>query len=122
MNMNKGRNISGAKYHSNRKKKKFEKQHDERKAVLGERRTKVIRGKGGHKKTVLLRANTANLIIGKKSEKVEITNVIETPQNRFLARQNRLAKGAIIQTSKGKAKITNRPSQEGNINAVLIKE
>ena len=52
--------------------------------------------------------------------KAEIINVEETPQNRFLARQNRLIKGAIIETSLGRARITNRPSQEGAINAVLL--
>ena len=52
--------------------------------------------------------------------KEEIKNVLETPQNTFFARQNRLMKGALIQTSLGKAKITNRPGQEGHINAILV--
>ena len=59
--------------------------------------------------------------IGSHSQqKAEIKNVIETPQNRFLARQNRLLKGAIIETSKGNARITNRPGQDGTAYAVLI--
>ncbi|MEM2426420.1 MAG: hypothetical protein QXE83_05420 [Archaeoglobaceae archaeon] len=33
-----------------------------------------------------------------------------------------MTKGAIIQTEIGKAKVTNRPSQEGIINAVLIEK
>ena len=55
-----------------------------------------------------------------KVEKTEIVNVVETPQDRFLARQNRLMKGSIIDTKLGKARITNRPTQEGNVNAVLV--
>jgi small subunit ribosomal protein S8e len=55
-----------------------------------------------------------------KSKKVSIKNVLETPANTFLARQNILIKGAIIETELGKAKITNRPSQEGNVQAILI--
>ena len=66
--------------------------------------------------------DTASIIEKGKSKKVEIKNVIETPQNRFLSRQNRLAKGVIIETSAGKARITNRPSREGCVNAVLIKD
>jgi ribosomal protein S8E len=31
-------------------------------------------------------------------------------------------KGAIITTSLGRAKITNRPTQEGHVNAILLKE
>ena len=31
-------------------------------------------------------------------------------------------KGAIIETDIGKAKITNRPTREGSINAIILKE
>ena len=55
-----------------------------------------------------------------KAQKAEIKNVVETPQNKFFARENRLLKGSIIDTTLGKARITNRPSQEGCINAVLV--
>ena len=43
-----------------------------------------------------------------------------TPSNKFLARQNIITKGTILQTEIGKVKVTNRPSQEGMINGVLI--
>lgn len=118
--MNKGRKITGGKYHSNRKKRWYESRSQENKTTLGETKSKIIRTMGGHKKAVLLKSNKANLVLGKKTETVEIKNVIQTPQNVFLARQNRLIKGAIIDTSKGKARITNRPSREGVINAVLV--
>ena len=118
--MNHGRKISGGKYHANRKKKWYEHQSQENETSLGEIKRKIIRVRGGHKKTVLLKANKANIIVGKKAEQVEIKNVLQTPQNTFLARQNRLMKGAIIQTSKGKARITNRPSREGIVNAILV--
>ena len=45
---------------------------------------------------------------------------LKTPSNRFLARQNILTKGTIIETELGNVKITNRPSQEGCINGVLV--
>ena len=118
--MNKGRKISGGKYHANRKKKLYERQGQGINVVLGENKTKTIRIKGGNTKTITLRANSANIIINGKSKKAEITNVIETPQNKFFARQNRLMKGAVIDTNLGKARITNRPTQEGCINAILI--
>ena len=75
---------------------------------------------GGHRKTFLLKGNIINVRIGNKIQKLEIKNVLETPANRFLARQNILGKGTIVQTDKGKARITNRPSQEGMINGILI--
>lgn len=120
--MNKGRKITGGKYRKRRKKRFHEKQTQERRVVIGETKRKKIRGRGGSKKSILLKTNTANIKIGNKIQKAEIKTVLETPQNRFLARQNRLTRGAIIETSLGKAKITNRPSQEGQVNAVLIKE
>jgi len=115
-----GRKITGGKYHARRKTRLHERPRQERIVVLGETKTKQIRTRGGHIKTVLLKCNIANVIVNNKAQKAKITNVIETPSNKFFARQNRLVKGAIIDTSLGKAKITNRPSQEAQVNAVLI--
>jgi len=120
--MNKGRKISGGKYHKQRKLKLHERTGQERKVIIRDTKQKQVRVIGGNKKTVLLSATQANVIDQGKAQTVEIKNVIETPQNIFLARQNRLIKGAIIETSIGKAKITNRPSQEGQVNAILVKE
>jgi len=56
----------------------------------------------------------------KKYSKVKIVSVVETPSNRHFVRRNIMTKGSFIQTEKGKAVITNRPGQEGTINAVLV--
>lgn len=120
--MNKGRKTTGGKYHSRRKKKFHEKINQERIVTTGETKGKTLRTRGNNKKRILFRTNMVNIASpgSKKTQKAEIKNVIETPQNKFLARQNRLMKGAIIETSLGKARITNRPSQEGCVNAVLM--
>jgi small subunit ribosomal protein S8e len=122
--MNLGRKVTGGKYHSRRKKKFYERKRQEREVTLKEQKKKQLRTRGGSKKTVLLNSDTANLLNPKtkKAKNVKIKNVVETPQNVFLARQNRLIKSAIIETQLGKAKITNRPSQEGHVNAVLIEK
>lgn len=122
--MNKGRKISGGKYHANRKKKFYELTNQEKIVLLGDSKRKTIRTRGGNKKRILLNINIANISdpSTKKIQKSEIKNVLETPQNKFLARQNRLMKGVIIETSLGKARITNRPSREGSVNAVLVEE
>ena len=119
--MNYGRKISGGKYHKQRKKKLYEKRNPERDVTLGETKTKQLHVRGGARKTILLRANSVNISVEGKTKKAEIKNVEETPQNRFFAK-NRLMKGAIIETSLGKAKITNRPSQEGCVNAILVEQ
>ena len=122
--MRTGKKITGGIYHKQRKKKKHELPGQPRVVKLGEEKKKEIRGRGGNVRVVLLSTNIANVYNRKtgKCEKVKIKNVLETPPNRFLARQNVLVKSGIIETEKGKAKITNRPSQEGCVNAVLIEE
>ncbi|MEM3075119.1 MAG: 30S ribosomal protein S8e [Candidatus Pacearchaeota archaeon] len=116
-----GRKISGGKYHKARKKKLYELPGHKRIVKLGEEKKKSIRVRGGNQKTFLLKAKFINLKIDNQTKRVEIKNVLETPSNRFLARQNIITKGAIVQTELGKARITNRPSQEGIVNGVLIK-
>ncbi len=76
---------------------------------------------GGNKKISLFGVKFINVQENGKSKKVEIKNVLETPSNRFLARQNIITKGTIIMTDLGKVKITNRPTQEGVVNGILIK-
>ncbi len=119
--MNHGRKISGGKYHKQKKQKLYEKSGQARHATLGETKTKQIRIRSGKMKTIILRADSINLIVDGKVKQAKITNVIETPQNKFFSRQNRLLKSAIVETSLGKAKITNRPNQEGQVNGILIK-
>lgn len=121
--MDLGKKITGGRYHAARKKKKFELPGTPRIVKLRSRKLKILRVTGGSKKDVLLSTDVANIIDKKgKSKKAKITNVVETKSNRFLARQNIMVKGAIIDTELGKARITNRPSQEGMVNAVLVEE
>ena len=51
----------------------------------------------------------------------KIKTVLENPANPNLTRRNIITKGCIVQTEKGKARITSRPGQQGSLNAVLIK-
>ena len=118
--MKKGKKISGGRYKKSRKKKFFELPGQTRTLKLGEEKRKTTRVKGGKIKTFLLKGKIINVKIGKEIKKTEIKNVIETPSNRFLARQNILTKGTVVETDRGKVRITNRPGQEGVINGILI--
>ncbi|MCL5730193.1 MAG: 30S ribosomal protein S8e [Candidatus Pacearchaeota archaeon] len=119
--MHTGRKKTGGKYQINRKKKLYEKRGQARKTKLGEEKRKSKKVMGGGRKVFLLKVKSMNLRDGKKIIKSEIKNVLETPSNRFFARQNILTKGTIVETSHGKAKITNRPTQEGVVNGILLK-
>ncbi len=116
-----GKKISGGKYNRSHGKKLCEKPGQKKLIKLGEEKRKVLRVRGGNKKSILFSAKFVNIQGKEKNKKVEIKNVLETPSNRFLARQNVITKGTIIETELGKVKITNRPTQEGIINGILIK-
>lgn len=117
-----GKKISGGKYIKSRKKKLYERPGQKTIIKLGEEKRKSKRLRGGNKKIFFLRAKFINVKTKnkEKNKKIEIKNVLETPSNRFLARQNVITKGTIVETELGKVKITNRPSQEGVINGILI--
>jgi len=120
--MRKGKKISGGKYVQGRKKKSYEIAGQKRTIKIEEDRRKTKRTRGGNKKVFLFKAKFVNVQTKNKGQKkVEIKNVLETPSNRFLARQNIITKGAIIETEIGKVKVTNRPSQAGIVNGILIK-
>lgn len=57
-----------------------------------------------------------------KTVQAEITDVVENPSNVNYPRRNIMTKGAIIDTSEGRARVTSRPGQSGQVNAVLLDE
>ena len=118
--MKSGRKASGGRYKRPKKKKLTGRPGQARIVKIGDKKTKLLDGRGKTKKLVSFLNNIANVVVKGKSKKSSIKNVLETPSNTFLARQNILIKGAIIETELGKAKITNRPSQEGNVQAELL--
>ena len=119
--MNIGKKLSGGRYIRNRKKKLHELKGQRKIVKLGKEKRKSKRVKGGNRKIFLLGARFVNIQDNGKAQKFEIKNVLETPSNRFLARQNVITKGTIIETEAGKVRVTSRPTQQGIINGVLIK-
>ena len=116
------RKPSGGLLKPNRKKKRRDRGRDYIPTKLGERKAKKKRARGGNEKLILLSDMYANVSIGKETKKAKILNVISNPANPYLARQNIITKGCIIETELGKARVTSRPGQHGIVNAVLIEE
>lgn len=89
---------------------------------IEETKRKFVRTKGGDRKVRLQSCNTANIVDPKtkKATKATIKDVLENPANRYYVRRDVLTKGTIIETDKGKARVTSRPAQDGTVNAVLI--
>jgi small subunit ribosomal protein S8e len=89
---------------------------------IGETRKRTISAKGGNTKERLFMVASANVFNPKtkKYEAADIKMVAESPANRNYVRRNIITKGTVIDTSKGKARVTSRPGQDGVVNAVLI--
>jgi small subunit ribosomal protein S8e len=89
---------------------------------IGKTKVQNIRTRGNGQKLRLLNAEKVNLYDPKKKTySVEvIRTVVENPADKNVVRRNIMIKGTIIATDKGNARITNRPGQDGIINAVLI--
>jgi small subunit ribosomal protein S8e len=105
-----------------RKKRKYEMGREQVETLIGERKIKKVRVRGGGFKLKLFSDMYANVYDPRQRKVVRavIKSVVENPAHVHYARRNVVTKGAIILTDIGKARVTNRPSQEGVINAVLV--
>ena len=90
---------------------------------LAEKRLKIRRTKGGNTKLKLLSGNMMNLRDSSgKIVKTKILTVTSNTANPNYVRRNIITKGAIVKTDLGEARITSKPSQDGVINGILVKE
>jgi len=99
-----------------------------RKHHLGDRPTetqvdapklKLVDARGGTHKVRALTTNVASVADGGEVVEAEIENVERNDADPNYARRNIITKGAIIETSEGRARVTSRPGQDGQVNAVL---
>jgi len=119
------RKISSGRYIAARKKRLFERGREPTLTRIDQKiKIKTIRTKAKGTKQRLLRSNMANLYDPKSKTYtlVEIKTVVENLADRHYVRRNIVTKGAIVETKKGKAKITSRPGQDGMMNAILVAE
>lgn len=115
------RKVSGGLYKSYRGKRKYELGREPAHTKVGEKRISSVKKKGGKIKKFLLSCNIVNLVDKNgKHIKAQIKTIVENSANRNFVRRNILTRGAIVDTDKGKAKITSRPGQGNTLDAVLI--
>jgi small subunit ribosomal protein S8e len=119
---NSRRSSTGRRTRYARGKRKFEIGREAHLTTIGSTRLKKVRTRGRNRKTRAKTINMAYVVDPKsnKTEKTEITSVLENSANIHYVRRNIINNGAIIDTKLGKAKVTSRPGQSGTINAVLI--
>ena len=102
------------------KKKRHQLGREPAETTVEEPRLQIIDSRGNVDKLRALSTNVAQLADGGEAREVEIEDVVENPANVNYVRRNIITKGAIIQTSEGKARVTSRPGQVGQVNAVSV--
>lgn len=90
--------------------------------VAKEHEGETLRIRGGGTKARVLRALNVNIVDPKtgKATSAQVTTVTENPANPNYVQRNFVTKGAIIDTTAGRARVTSRPGQDGVVNAVLV--
>ena len=116
------RKVSGGRIVRSRGKRKFEMGREPTDTHLAPVRSRKIRTFGGNEKMRLFRCDVANVTDPKDgiTRKCAIETVEGNPANQYYTRRNIITKGATIKTDLGSARVTNRPGQEGVVNAVLM--
>ncbi|MFH0970284.1 MAG: 30S ribosomal protein S8e [Candidatus Diapherotrites archaeon] len=90
--------------------------------------TKITKGRGFVHKVKLRKALNANVTNHETGEtkKMKIVWVHENNANRLYVRRNIITKGTLIEVEKDGekiyARVTNRPGQHGQVNAILVKK
>ncbi|MFW9792709.1 MAG: 30S ribosomal protein S8e [Candidatus Thorarchaeota archaeon] len=116
------RTASGARLKQLRSKRKHQLGRDPTETLMGEPKRVTIDSRRKAKKTPALRLMQVNVTDPAKSVtfRAELQDVEKNPANMDYQRRKVITRGTIIKTSKGRARVTSRPGQDGILNAVLI--
>ena len=116
------RKFTGKKYKYFRKKRKRELERPAINTQIQPSKLKKQRVMGGNHKLKLFSTNLVNVTDPNtnKTKKVKILRFESNQASKDINRRHILTKGAVIETELGKARITSRPGQHGQLNAVLI--
>ena len=89
---------------------------------VGEPRFRTVDTRGNTTKTRALATDVANVNKGGETVEATIEDVVENDANPNYVRRNIITKGALIETDAGTARVTSRPGQTGQVNAVAVDE
>ncbi len=116
------RTSTGARLKRFKSKRKHEMGRTPTETLMGEAKRTSIDSRRKVKKTPALRLGQVNVTDPSKNVtfRAELQDVEKNPANMDYQRRKVITRGTIIKTSKGRARVTSRPGQEGILNAVLI--
>jgi len=111
---------TGGRRRRSRNKRKFELGDQPTETEVDEPKLKTVESRGGTTKVRAISTNVASVADGDEVITADIEGVEENGANPNYVRRNIITKGAVIDTSEGQARVTSRPGQDGQVNAVLI--
>jgi len=116
------RKATGGRYKDHRKKRVFEIRNLPVLTKLALRRVRSVRVRGAIIKQSILAEENVNVYDSKskKYSKEKIKTIVENVANRHFVRRNIITKGAVVETEKGKVKITSRPGQVGVLSGIRV--
>ncbi|MHA1768657.1 MAG: 30S ribosomal protein S8e [Candidatus Thorarchaeota archaeon] len=117
------RTATGARLKKFRGKRKHQMGRTPTETLVGETKKITIDSRSARKKTPALKIKYVNVINPEKNVtyRAEIQDVEKNEANMDYQRRKVITRGTIIKTSKGRAKVTSRPGQDGILNAILVK-
>jgi small subunit ribosomal protein S8e len=114
------RKRTGGRRRPKRDKRKHELGDEPTETQLGEIKLKTVDARGTGTKVRAITTNTATVATDEETVSADIEDVVQNPADPNYARRNIITRGAVIETSEGQARVTSRPGQDGQVNAVLI--
>ena len=111
---------TGGRRRNVRKKQKHEQGSAPTETTVGEEKLKIAETRGGNTKVRAVARSVASVATDDGVERADIEDVVENASDPNYVRRNIITRGAIIETSVGRARVTSRPGQDGQVNAKLV--
>lgn len=105
-----------------RKKRKHQLGRSPTETRVGDTKLKTVDARGGDTKVRAISTDVANVATDDGVVSSTIETVVENDANPNYVRRNIITLGAVIETENGHARVTSRPGQTGQVNAVLVDE
>jgi len=116
------RKRTGGRRRPKRDRRKHELGSEPTETQVGDPKLKTVDARGGSRKVRAIRTDAATVATDDGSVAAAILDVVENPADPNYARRNIITRGAVIETGEGLARVTSRPGQDGQVNAVLVEE
>lgn len=116
------RKRTGGRKRHQRDRRKHELGREPTETTLDDQRLKTVSTRGTGRKVRALATDEALLSREGDTIMTTIEDVIENGANPNYVRRNIITKGAIVKTADGRARVTSRPGQTGQVCAVAVDE